>query len=147
MNLREVGGLLAQRSLFREMGSGFREKREQFDGTDIVLWILLGVGFFVCIALVSRLVARGDQHQLFNSPRRLLKSLCRAHGLDRAGCRLLVEIARVHGIEPPARVFLEPACFENPGEHPALAGKAGAIRALAQRLFPPTAGGHSQAGA
>jgi hypothetical protein len=142
MNLIAVAWLLASRSLFRDMGAGFREKRTHFDATDIALWIGLGVGFFICVGVVARLVARSDKHQLFNSPRRLFRTLCRAHQLDRSARRLLVQIARAQGIDQPARLFLEPNCFRSPAVHSALAGKDAAIEALAARLFPPvTTGG------
>ncbi len=141
MNLIAVAWLLASRSLFRDMGAGFREKRTHFDATDIVLWIVLGIGFFICVGLLARLVARSDKHQLFNSPRGLFRSLCRAHQLDRSARRLLVRIARARGIDQPARLFIEPSSFRSPAVHSALAGKNAAIEALAARLFPATTTG------
>jgi hypothetical protein len=131
--------LLADRQLFHEMGAGFREKQQQFDATDVLLWILLPVGFFVLVGLLARLLARSDKHQLFNSPRRLFRTLCRAHQLDRPARWLLVQIARAEGIEQPARLFLDPECFRRESTHPALEGKRAAIEALAARLFPATA--------
>ena len=84
------------------------------------------------------LLARSDQHQLFNSPRRLFRTLCRAHQLDRPARWLLVQIARAEGIDQPARLFLEPECFRREPLHPSLRGKRAAIEALAARLFPAT---------
>lgn len=83
MNLIGSALLLADRNMFRNMGAGFREKREHFDGLDVLLWILLAIGFFVFVGLLSWLLARSDKHQLFNSPRGLFRSLCSAHQLDR----------------------------------------------------------------
>ena len=71
MNRFGSAWLLADRHLFHEMGAGFREKQQQFDATDVLLWILLPIGFFVLVGLLARLLARSDRHQLFNSPRRL----------------------------------------------------------------------------
>jgi hypothetical protein len=136
--MRLIGAalLLADRQLFHEMGAGFREKRQQFDAMDVLLWILLPVGFFVCVGLLARILARGDKHQLFNSPRRLFRTLCRAHQLDRPARWLLVQIARAEGIEQPARLFLDPQCFRRAQEHPDLEAKRAAIKTLATRLFP-----------
>jgi hypothetical protein len=131
--------LLADRSLFHEMGAGFREKREHFDALDLLLWILLGIGFFVFVGVLSWLLARSDKHQLFNSPRRLFRTLCRAHQLDRPSRWLLVQIARAEGIDQPARLFLEPECFQRDRLHGSLEGKHAAITALAAHLFPPAA--------
>jgi hypothetical protein len=139
MNLAQAYWLLADRSLFRDMGSGFREKRQHFDGTDILLWILLAIGFFVFVGFLSRLLARSDSHQLFNSPRRLFRALCRAHRLDRSARRLLVQIAQVHQLDQPAHLFLQPGRFQLEPLPATLAGKKNAIAALAARLFPPVA--------
>jgi hypothetical protein len=128
--------LLADRQLFHEMGAGFREKRQQFDAMDVLLWILLPIGFFALVGLLARLLARSDKHQLFNSPRRLFRTLCRAHQLDRPARWLLVQIARAEGIEQPARLFLNPEVFRRESMHAALEGKRDAIEALAARLFP-----------
>jgi hypothetical protein len=136
MNLVGSVLLLADRQLFHEMGAGFREKRQQFDAMDVLLWILLPVAFFVFVGLLARILARSDKHQLFNNPRRLFRTLCRAHQLDRPARWLLVQIARAEGIEQPARLFLEPECFRRAPMHPALEGKRAAIEALAARLFP-----------
>ena len=137
MNLLGSALLLADRSLFRDMGAGFREKREHFDALDLLLWILLAVGFFVIVGLLSWLLARSDKHQLFNSPRRLFRTLCRSHRLDRPARSLLAQIARIEGIDQPAQLFLEPEYFYRERFHPALEGKRAAIEALAARLFPP----------
>jgi hypothetical protein len=128
--------LLADRQLFHDMGAGFREKQQQFDAMDVLLWILLPIGFFVAVGILARILARSDKHQLFNSPRRLFRTLCRAHQLDRPSRWLLLQIARAEGIEQPARLFLEPQRFRREATHPALEGKQAAIDALAARLFP-----------
>jgi hypothetical protein len=137
-------GLLAQRSVLRDMGSGFREKREHFDATDLFFWFLIVVGIFVALGVLARILGRHDKHRLFNSSRALFRSLCRAHDLDRSARRLLVRIARAQGLSPPARLFLEPACFEPEQLGPAFQTREAEIRRLAKKLFaqgetPPAA--------
>ena len=56
-------------------GSGFREKREHFDATDLLLWFLLAIGILRRVGLLSWLLAGSDKHQLFNSPRGLFRAL------------------------------------------------------------------------
>ena len=97
MNLLGSALLLADRSLFRDMGAGFREKREHFDALDVLLWILLAIGFFVFVGLLSWLLARQRQasalqqpakivpHALPRSPVGSARSL--AAGADRSGRR------------------------------------------------------------
>ncbi len=131
-------GLLAERSVFRDMGSGFREKREHFDATDLLFWFLLLIGVFVALAVVARILGRNDKHRLYNNPRALFRSLCRAHELDVAARRLLRQIARSQGIVPPARLFLEPACFEPARTSVELQHRQAEIDGLARKLFAPS---------
>ncbi len=128
-------GLLAERSVLRDMGSGFREKREHFDATDLFFWFLIIIGIFVALAVLARILGRHDKHRLFNSSQGLFRSLCRAHELDRAARRLLQQIARAQGLNPPARIFLEPACFELARANPELEHRQGEIQRLARQLF------------
>ena len=127
--------LLADRSLLRDMGSGFRDKQENQGGTDMLLWIGIVVGVFVAIAIVAHFVARRDKRQIFNSSRGLFRALCRAHQLDFASRRLLRWIARDQQVEPAARLFLEPEQFEPENMSPALNSRAAEIMALRKRLF------------
>ncbi|HTU24345.1 MAG TPA: hypothetical protein VMF30_03035 [Pirellulales bacterium] len=139
MNLLHATLLLADRHLFHDMGAGFREKQQRFDASDLLLWILLPVAFFVVVGVLARLLSRGDNRQLFNSPRRLFHALCRAHHLERPERSLLAQIAKAEGIDQPARLFLDPDCFQRATIHPALEGKQSAIAALTDRLFPSAA--------
>jgi hypothetical protein len=139
MSLTSVGLLLAERSLLRDMGSGFREKREHFDATDLFFWFLIVIGIFVAIGVVARILAGHDKHRLFNSPRALFRTLCRAHELDRSARRLLLQIAHAQQLRPPARLFLEPAAFQPERLGPAFGPQRSAIEALARKIFAQAA--------
>jgi hypothetical protein len=128
-------GLLADRSALRDLGSGFREKREHFDATDLLFWFLIVVGIFVVLAVVARVLGRHDKHRLFNSPQALFKALCRAHELDRSARRLLLRIAHAQQLNPPARLFLEPALFDLQRLGPAFQSRQTEIEALAGKIF------------
>ncbi len=128
--------LLAQRSsLFRDMGSGFREKREHFDATDLFFWFLIVIGIFVALGILARVLGRHDKHRLYNSPRALFRALCRAHALDRRDRRLLLQIAKSEQLNPPARLFLEPACFQLSRLGPEFQSRRTAIEDLAKKIF------------
>ena len=134
IRLGEIG-LLAQRSVLRDMGSGFREKREHFDATDLLFWFVIVVGIFVALGIIARILGRHDKHRLFNSPMGLFRALCRAHELDRNSRRLLLRIAKVHELTPSARLFLEPSCFDLQRLGPAFEPRQAEIQALAKRIF------------
>ncbi len=129
--------LLAERSssIFRDMGSGFREKRESFDPTDLLWWAFVAVLVLAAFGVLARILANQDKRRLFNSPRALFNALCKAHGLDRASKTLLKQLARSQQLTVPARLFLEPDRFQ-PGMLSAeLRPQRAAVAALRQRLF------------
>jgi len=138
IDLRAHGLLFAERSMLRDMGSGFREKREHFDASDLAIWFCIVLGILAAIACLSRLVARQDKRQLFNSPRALFRNLCRAHALDRPARRLLRQMSRYQKLSQPARLFLEPARFEPENLSPAQQSQFSAVLALRDHLFAAT---------
>ncbi|MBL8829444.1 MAG: hypothetical protein JNM18_20865, partial [Planctomycetaceae bacterium] len=86
------------------------------------------------VFLLSRYIGKSDREKL-NNPHSLFQELCKLHGLGFGERRLLAKLAKVHKLEHPARLFLEPERFDNVVEHPQLAPQAGVIRELRQRLF------------
>lgn len=79
--------------------------------------------------------------RLYNSPRRLFFQLCLAHKLDWNQRRLLRRMARVHGMELAAMLFLSPEKFSAnaiPGE---LEPFREQIDRLRRTLFGPTGTG------
>jgi hypothetical protein len=128
--------LLADRSsIFRDMGSGFREKRETFEPTDLLWWIFVAVLVIAAFGIVATILARRDKRRLFNSPRALFNALCRAHQLDRASRALLKQLAAGQHLIPPARLFLEPNRFEAAALPAELLPQREAYLALRKRLF------------
>ena len=136
MNAR-LGDLLlfAQRNAFRDMGSGFRDKREHFDPTDLIFWVGALVGVFVTLAILARVIARREQRQVYNSPRALFRSLCAAHNLDRRDRAVLRKLARHHGLVQPARLFVEPARFDAAKLDAKLGPLHPQIQSLRERVF------------
>lgn len=128
--------LLADRSsVFRDMGSGFREKRESFEPTDLLWWLFVAVLVLAAFGIIARILANQDKRRLYNSPRALFRELCAAHGLDRAQRSLLKQLAGSQRLPSPIRLFLEPERFEPAMLAAELRPYQAAISALRERLF------------
>ena len=128
--------LLADRSqIFRDMGSGFREKRESFEPTDLLWWLLAVAVLMAAFGCLASFLAKRDKRRLFNNPRSLFKALCAAHDLDRTSRNLLKQLAWAQHLETPARLFLEPDRFDPALAGPELAGQTAALGALRKKLF------------
>jgi hypothetical protein len=144
MNLLIASTLLlaGRSSIFRDMGSGFREKRESFEPTDLLWWVFVAAVVIAAFGVVAGILAKQDKHRLFNSPRALFNALCKAHGLDRVSRALLKQVARAQQVTVPARLFLEPSWFEPNMLGPELQSQREAIAILRKRLFADR-GAHS----
>jgi hypothetical protein len=126
--------LFAERNVFRDLGSGFRTKRENFQPSDLIPWIVVSAVVIGGLAILARVMARREK-QAFDSPRALFRELSRAHGLDFANRQLLRRLARSAGVKQPARLFLEPQRFEPTNLPKDLQEKWPAIESLRARLF------------
>jgi hypothetical protein len=71
----------------------------------------------------------------YNSPRRLFNELCALHELDWPTRRLLRQLARSRHYEHPARIFVEPACFDLASIPPQLQSFRAELLRLKTRLF------------
>ncbi len=130
--------LMADRAhMFRNMGSGFREKQENFNPAELVLWLLLLIGLFWALNALSHFLARRDKRQrpLYNSPRALFRALCRVHKIDRPGRRLLKRLAAYRGLPHSAQIFLEPDAFNPAAVPPPLQAYAAQLTTLQRTLF------------
>jgi hypothetical protein len=127
--------LWAQRNPFREMGDGFRDKREHFDPTDLIFWVGALVGLFATLAILARVIARREARQVYNSPRALFRALCAAHQFDRHDRAVLRKLARHYGLDQPARLFVEPERFADAGKNPDLNHMRERIAEIGKRLF------------
>jgi len=128
--------LFADRNLLlRDMGSGFRDRREHFELLDLWPWAAAVVAIAIALAIVSRWLARKDSQRAYNNPRELLRSLCLAHGLDRSDERLLGQLARCRGLDSPLDLFLDPQAFELDDDSQELLRDAQALAALRAKLF------------
>lgn len=136
--------LLAQQDKFRGMASQFRKGGSiDFTPHDLVISLVVVAVVVGIVWLLARQLY-GKERRVYNRPRSLFRELCRAHGLDSAGRRLLVELAKDQGVSQRAQLFLAPERFEAARLGPKLAPRENEIRALAERLFSsastPTSG-------
>lgn len=100
-------------------------------------WVSVGaVAVAVAVAVLwagTRLFSSREQ-RIVNSPPRLFRELCRAHRLSRRQVKLLQLLASLHGLDQPARLFLEPACFDA-ANAPALSSRQREYHELRCTLF------------
>jgi hypothetical protein len=129
------GTLLAQIDKWQEMGRDFRSDRPKFDPT--ILFACFGILLAIICAIwfLSRILTRQEGRRLFNSPRQLFRGLCRAHELNGADRRLLMQIARFENIPQPASLFLQPESFDSAARRPQFKEQAPQLRQLRGRLF------------
>ena len=81
-------GPLAEQGRFQHMGRRFRRGAPAADMGDVLTLIAVLVGVFVVIWLIARLSGLKSRSG-YNSPRRLFREMCLAHGLDRQSRLLL----------------------------------------------------------
>jgi hypothetical protein len=107
--------------------------------SDIPVGLL--VKFVVVPLVVIAVVWAAVQYRMrrarasYYSPRRLFHELCKLHALDWPSRKLLRQLARSRHLEHPARLFLEPACFDPGNVPPALQAFRTELLQLKSRLF------------
>ncbi len=137
--------LFAQIDKWREMGREFQTDHSKLGPSLIVasVMVLLIVGLF--LYSLYRLMNRQEGRRLFNNPKQLFRSLCRAHQLARADRKLLLHISRVRHVAQPASLFLDPEQLDAAIGEGDFAGQENQIESLRTRLFwrrePPQAPG------
>lgn len=127
--------LLAERSPLRDMGSGFRDRREHFDPLQLLPWLVVLAVVAAALVVVSRYLNGKDNRRLYNNPQALFRSLCQAHELSRADQRLLWQLARHLELEQPAELFLDPQRFCAAIVEPEFRRHQEVLDALAEKLF------------
>jgi hypothetical protein len=120
---------------WRSMGSGLRGTHARFDSGDVVIGLLILAGVVLAMVFLSRYLASHDRGRVYNSPRALFRSLCKAHNLDRGSRRLLWQVARWQRLAHPARLFLEANRFDAANLSPQLRQQADLLKQLQTRLF------------
>ncbi len=94
------------------MGRDFRVDHEKLDpGLIFVSLVVLAavIGFLIWL---NRMMNRQEGRRVYNNPKQLFRSLCRAHDLSRGQQRLLLQIARLQNLPQPAVLFVEPERFD-----------------------------------
>ena len=127
--------MLASTSRFRALGSGVRGRGAKIDSSQVVTMVVVAAVVVIGIALLSRHAARRDRRRAFTNPRSLFRALCKAHGIDRRGRRLLRQMVRWYRLEQPAQLFVNPKRYELSQLSPELQKEGKAITALCEQLF------------
>lgn len=128
--------LLARNEMLRSLSSGFRESGAEVNSSGLMIGLALLVAAMLGCWMLARSRAQKEQQRPYMSPRRLLKELCRAHGLDWKNRQLVARLARLHRLDQPALLFIDERYFELTGQKAvALQSKQAELRQLRERLF------------
>ncbi len=136
MNIASLSAkLLAQSDRWREMGRDFRVDHSKLDATLLIASVIVLLCVLVFLWLLNRVMNRQEGPQLYNDPKQLFKSLCKAHELSSGQRRLLLAIARAQNLAQPASLFIEVDRFETAGELPSFRGHRAQLEKLRAKLF------------
>jgi hypothetical protein len=127
--------LFAQIEKWHEMGREFQSDHSKLAPDLIVVCILVLVIVILFLWGLVRLMNRQEGRRSFNNPKQLFDSLARAHQLNRQDRRIFLQIARVHQVAQPSRLFLDPDQFDAALAQHELQGQETAIAKLRDRLF------------
>ena len=111
--------LIAQIDKWHEMGREFQSDHSKLAPELVFASLSVLAVVVVFLWLLTRLMNRTEGRRVFNNPKQLFRSLCRAHQLSSGERRLLVQIGRARQIAQPASLFLEPEQFDAAAEIPA----------------------------
>jgi hypothetical protein len=137
----ELSYILATRSGWRHYG--YREYTGvYFESNSREAWILLiGTAVLAVGILLWHFVScrRGGTLRP-NTPNRLFRELCRAHGVNRCERRMLKRLAAARGVAPPTLLFVRPDCFTTSDLPSDLGQQAAEVTRLEKTLFgtPPS---------
>ncbi|HEV2968774.1 MAG TPA: hypothetical protein VGY55_02220 [Pirellulales bacterium] len=127
--------LLAESEQWREMGRDFRVDHTKLDPGLIFASIIVLVTVIAFLWFLHRLMNRREGRRLYNSPKKLFRSLCNLHELTRAERRMLARLASTDQLPQPAGVFLDPDRFDVAITLPAFRSQRTQLEQLRTKLF------------
>jgi hypothetical protein len=105
-------------------------------GTGHLVTIVGITALLVLAVMVWRIIARRSARTFkSDSPTRLFRELCAAHGLKRSDRRLLQQLATSRRVMNAETLFVEPQHFETKNLPPELKPSVAALRQLRVHLF------------
>jgi hypothetical protein len=104
-------------------------------GSTWIVWVVIGAVALVVLGVTAEMIRRILQHGGGNSPTALFYGLCRAHGMDRSARTLLWDVACLHNLAQPARVFTEPRWLDPAVLQNCLGARTAEAAALHAQLF------------
>ena len=96
---------------------------------------VIGAGALAALGIVAYTVKSMLHRRRHYSPKALFDGLCCTHGLDRTARALLWQVARLHNLTQPARLFTEPQWLDPARLQRSLGSRAAEAAALHARLF------------
>ena len=117
----------------RNLGAAARGSSDMDTGA-MVVWLMIAAGGIAAVCLGLYVLSRTLQKRRRYSHPALFVGLCRVHGLRRGARAVLAQLARSHGLNHPARLFLEPEWFD-PDRLPAgLRSRSNEVAVLREKL-------------
>ena len=127
-------GLIAGQGRFVHMGRRFRRGGSNVDPVDLLMVLFFcALAGFAIWGLAQYAAYR--QRRGINNQRALFRELCRAHGVDWSGRRMLWRLARQHRLTRPADLFVDPRQLDPPGESGSVSADGVGYARWRQRLF------------
>ncbi|MEM8864428.1 MAG: hypothetical protein AAGF31_02645 [Planctomycetota bacterium] len=108
----DAHSLLAQASNWQRMGDRFSGSHAQFDWGDGLSLFAVFAGAGLLIWLLHWASRHFDGKSSRPNPGRLLRDLCRTHGLSGRQRSLLVQLAEATDVEHACELFLRPELFD-----------------------------------
>ncbi len=101
--------LLLAETRMSDIGGRYQQQAAAVQGIGTGALVVVGIVILIAVC-IGMFIAR--KPKIVNSPIGLLNELCRVHGINGAGSRLLNEIATAAGMQHPAMIVIGPANFD-----------------------------------
>lgn len=127
--------LVAQVDRLEGVAGALRDEKGGLAPGNLLASLLFLAAVFLVLWTAAWLFDRYYRRRSQGNPRRLLFTLCRAHGLRWSQWWLLRRIARYQQLEDPARLLIEPERLDPANLGPMFQAHRLAVQAIRARLF------------
>lgn len=132
-----LGSILTAEEIpcFPVLGAASRYRASRADAGEVLVWLLIAVGAIAAVCVLLYAVNRMVHRWRYNSHPALFYGLCKVHGLDGNARNLLKQVARLHNLRWPGRLFIDPKWLDPANQGGSLRARAAELAALRERLF------------
>jgi hypothetical protein len=130
-----ISFFFAEQDRMQDLFRAFRMEQNQERTNEALIALLILAVIALGLFFYSTVVKPRREKKIFASSRALFVSLCRAHKLKYKEIWLLWRLARAEQLSDPARLFLEPAWFEESSLPPNFRARAKQFESICNRIF------------